>query len=193
MLVEGEVATSVPTAEVVGMGVTEATALTPSTQAFVAWVAVSGNTVLVLEEGGVVGFGRTLGGFTTILRRQTSLHYTSLLCRQRLREVSNLQQSKAIIHLSPLHLTRSRGQRHNLARQQRQGIRKEQLMPLSRQAQMIFQMIQQSHPKKEETKRARVNLTAIGATLKCIHFLFALLYFAVSFALAIMSKKYAQI
>ena len=69
MLVEGEVATSVPTAEVVGMGVTEATALTPSTQAFVAWVAVSGNTVLVLEEGGVVGFGRTLGGFTTILRR----------------------------------------------------------------------------------------------------------------------------
>ena len=84
-------------------------ALTPSTQALVAWVAVSGNTVLVLEEGGVVGFGRTLGGFTTILRRQTSLHCTSLLCRQRLWEVSNQQQSKAIIPLSPLHLTRSRG------------------------------------------------------------------------------------
>jgi len=88
-----------------------------------------------------------------------------------------------------------KGQRHNLEQQQRQGLRREQLMPLSRQppTQLIFQMIQQSHPKKEETKRARVNLTAIGVTLKGIHFLFALLYFAVSFALAIMSKKCAQI
>ena len=52
--------------------------------------------------------------------------------------------------------------------------------------------MRQSYPRKEELKKARVNLTAIDATLKGIRFQFVRLFLVVNYALVIMLKNMSK-